>query len=523
MKGVFPNKVLARPVSAFIGVSLLLVVSFDYALPDTVDTLNLQLQWAYPIGIADMKLVDFNNDGINEILVGFKSDSSRVGILDAVSQTMVWQSPAFHGSIYTVAAGDRNNDGYIDIVCGGQRSDSAVGCIEVFDGPTFDSVYSASGFDKVVLSAGISNQFSDSVPQIFLGTHYDSTFTQPLRLFMEEYGKLYILDAQNLTIEVVNTYGTISEVLLRDINNDTYEELFVGMDYAITWEDYHGPDGTWIKCWINSSNSFDSCTYYLYNEFWPMESFVPAIINGLVWFDALEVGRFNNYTYSSIIGSSHVRCHYMTQDRAKLACWNASSTQLQWSKEWFDEGGHYATDLTVCNLYSYDTNTICVAYYNGLIEFISGSDASLLAVSPRQHTISRMKLGNVDNDNFVEICMMSGDSLYIYETSAITTGIAETEDFIFPENFFLFPNYPNPFNPETNIRFTIPIASEVILKIYNVLGEEVRGFQRHFDAGTHTFTWDGKSSFGEDVSSGVYLYQLSAGNYHETRKMVLIK
>lgn len=68
-------------------------------------------------------------------------------------------------------------------------------------------------------------------------------------------------------------------------------------------------------------------------------------------------------------------------------------------------------------------------------------------------------------------------------------------------------NYPNPFNPETKIRFELPEPAQVSLIIYNLLGEEVRTLvNTDLEANFHTIRWDGKNDSGEEVPSGVYIY-----------------
>jgi hypothetical protein len=85
-------------------------------------------------------------------------------------------------------------------------------------------------------------------------------------------------------------------------------------------------------------------------------------------------------------------------------------------------------------------------------------------------------------------------------------------------------NVPNPFNPATSISFDLPEAAKVALKIYNILGQEIR---RLVDgtrpAGHHTVQWDGNNKQGRAVASGVYLYQLQTGSVVKTRKMVLVR
>jgi hypothetical protein len=93
-----------------------------------------------------------------------------------------------------------------------------------------------------------------------------------------------------------------------------------------------------------------------------------------------------------------------------------------------------------------------------------------------------------------------------------------------PEAFTLYPNYPNPFNPQTNISFALPADSRVSLRIYNLAGQLVKTLSdENLPAGTHTVHWDGTNISGERVASGIYFYKLTAGNYSQARKMCLVK
>jgi len=95
---------------------------------------------------------------------------------------------------------------------------------------------------------------------------------------------------------------------------------------------------------------------------------------------------------------------------------------------------------------------------------------------------------------------------------------------VIPTAFALYANYPNPFNPTTNISFALPIDSKVSLKLYNVAGQLVRTLVNEtMPAGNHTVTWDGSNSNGEKVASGIYFYKLNAGDFSKTMKMVMTK
>jgi hypothetical protein len=97
-----------------------------------------------------------------------------------------------------------------------------------------------------------------------------------------------------------------------------------------------------------------------------------------------------------------------------------------------------------------------------------------------------------------------------------------------PLNYVLHQNYPNPFNPSTIIEFDLPKASEVILRVFNILGEEVTTLvSDRLSAGSYSYGWSRPAG----IASGIYLYRLQADDpshsagqgYVETKKMILMK
>jgi hypothetical protein len=93
-----------------------------------------------------------------------------------------------------------------------------------------------------------------------------------------------------------------------------------------------------------------------------------------------------------------------------------------------------------------------------------------------------------------------------------------------PKEFEISQNYPNPFNPTTVIEYALPKSSDVKIKIYNILGQEVRNLvNERQEAGYKIIGWDGKDDHGMEVSSGIYFYRIVAGNFVKSKKMVLLK
>jgi flagellar hook assembly protein FlgD len=92
-----------------------------------------------------------------------------------------------------------------------------------------------------------------------------------------------------------------------------------------------------------------------------------------------------------------------------------------------------------------------------------------------------------------------------------------------PNTFALLQNYPNPFNPETIIKYQITSPAAVSLKIYNLRGQEVRTLVDAVqNSGNYEIPWDGRDDFGNEVSSGVYIYRLHAGEQAAVKKLTLI-
>lgn len=122
---------------------------------------------------------------------------------------------------------------------------------------------------------------------------------------------------------------------------------------------------------------------------------------------------------------------------------------------------------------------------------------------------------------------ITGDTLFIsqYNTRSLRmiTGMLSTtslgSNVTQPEGYSLSPNYPNPFNPSTNISFTLPSREFVSITVYDIIGNIISKMENHiYDAGTHNVKFD-----GSNLSSGVYLYKITAGEFNGVRKMMLLK
>jgi subtilisin family serine protease len=92
------------------------------------------------------------------------------------------------------------------------------------------------------------------------------------------------------------------------------------------------------------------------------------------------------------------------------------------------------------------------------------------------------------------------------------------------DEIVLYQNYPNPFNSTTGIRFSLLSRTNVVIDVYDVLGRKIKTIiDKDCDPGVHSIMWDGRNIAGEEASSGVYFYRINAGNFSDTKKMLILK
>lgn len=112
---------------------------------------------------------------------------------------------------------------------------------------------------------------------------------------------------------------------------------------------------------------------------------------------------------------------------------------------------------------------------------------------------------------------------FVLEWGAISVSVEFPN--VVPDQFSLDQNYPNPFNPSTTIKFHVPSQSPVSIKIFDIVGREIRTLigGTPYQAGNHQVLWDGKDNAGATVATGTYFYRMDADNFSVTRKMMVLK
>ncbi len=178
--------------------------------------------------------------------------------------------------------------------------------------------------------------------------------------------------------------------------------------------------------------------------------------------------------------------------------------------------------LSVANKSSIDAKNVSVTFTNLPLWLKFKSGTVMLRSIPAKST------GDADFRFLVDKKAPVGRETTL--TAAITSsdGQTWTKDITVsvgaPKDYKLYNNFPNPFNPSTKIAFELPKWSHVSLIIYDVLGRKVAEIaDRDYPAGYSEITWNGLNGNGEQVSSGVYFYRISAGTWSAVKKMLSLK
>jgi len=154
-----------------------------------------------------------------------------------------------------------------------------------------------------------------------------------------------------------------------------------------------------------------------------------------------------------------------------------------------------------------------------------GSDASnkfaklnLNILDAGNHTFTIYGVDAANTNAFLDILLLTNDADYIPSDSDFSVTNAEN-NFLRPEKFELLQNFPNPFNPTTLIKYAIAATSEVVIKVYDILGKEIATLVNEVKSpGVYQTQFN-----GNNLPSGIYIYTISAGKFSEAKKMVLIK
>ena len=180
-----------------------------------------------------------------------------------------------------------------------------------------------------------------------------------------------------------------------------------------------------------------------------------------------------------------------------------------------------------------ENTLICNSDRGEFIEVNSSKEIVWRYISPvtangilEQGTVTMDSLGNWIPNNQVFRCYKYGKDYPGLAGKTLTSGepLKTYDDFNEITNFKLYNNYPHPFNPTTNIEFVIPKQEFVKITVFDILGNEVKTLvNQSMEPGQYSITWDSRNDKGRLLSSGIFFYTIQAGQFNQTKKMILLR
>lgn len=477
----------------------------------------------------------------------------------------------------SVFLADFDNDGDIDLTTG-NAADNNISILlnngngtfpvqnvySTGDGPNF--IYAGDYDGDGDIDVATSNVISDDISIIL--NNGDGTFADDITFSVGDgYRDIYSSDLDNdgdIDIVIIHLQNRRVAVLL----NNVYFGSILGFIssnstgyYGVPVDIYDG-DGTLIGSSVSDENGwyeFDSHAFgnYMIAISTPLGYQADAEIKGVYLGGLLEEVNFD-LTMLDIPMSQRGRGYWMHQVNALLSgkgklheSYDDMCTHMELIRTHFNEHG-----INPITVYNVDLNSDCDQRLEALraviapikkatmvdkakahlttllLNMVSGKIAQWAEISEDNSTVSQAitYCYNLISDSDLENDELSKDiAEMINEGNLVPTGWIDltTPEYLYkninteqlPSEYLLSQNYPNPFNPTTVISFSLPVASDVKLEILNINGQKVATLANtRYEVGIHSVSWNAK-----DVANGVYLYRLDAGDFVDSKKMILLK
>lgn len=204
-------------------------------------------------------------------------------------------------------------------------------------------------------------------------------------------------------------------------------------------------------------------------------------------------------------------------------CLNGATGDVAWSVP----SGNTMGIAAIPDLNQDGNNDVAIAVQNQGAMIVSGQNGVQLALYPMP-TIQAREVAvvpDIDGNHSYEIVAGSNQGDIALISGGVNAGPNSAGGLAqVPDAFALEQNFPNPFNPTTTIRISVPVQSDLSLTVYDILGRVVKSFAfERVAPGIHDIVWDAADGAGHQVASGAYFYTMQAGDYRMTRRMVFLK
>ena len=224
-----------------------------------------------------------------------------------------------------------------------------------------------------------------------------------------------------------------------------------------------------------------------------------AVPSGCSGYNDYKYGLDDLNNYMSIAGTDSIRIRYSRREVIYLI--GGSDNEGTTDCQSMAQGNH-----------RYERSII---YFNYLQYYFSSG-----ILETHQHAI----IPNIDHDSYNIFNSACGRKALFGYGDCDQLDFLNAMDFEVVDNYKLINNYPNPFNPVTTLRYDLPENVHVNITIYDMLGRQIKNLiNQTQDAGYRSVRWNATDDYGKPVSAGIYLYQIQAGEFVQTKKMVLLK
>lgn len=312
-------------------------------------------------------------------------------------------------------------------------------------------------------------------------------------------------DSIQFAAGVLNTFSTTPEIEIRPegLTSVTYALTLSGSEYTVSLSDNPDISGSFLL-WADddSSNSFFATADY--------------IISG------------NDHHVIGPYGGTEV---YLDSTAGSVDRFMVTSSSYPPFRTGLDDNAIQAGRIHALSCYPSEIVSsgadLIIRYSDGDLDAYIGlhGEESSLRIFRWDNGSWSLVGGQPDTAQNTVYGTITETGVYAAFTTEVVTDVEDEEQGeILPYRFELSQNYPNPFNPVTNIEYSIMSRSQVRIEVFNILGKKVATLvDETKPAGTYNITWDGRGLEGGPVASGIYLYRFTAGEYMETKKMMLVK
>ena len=300
--------------------------------------------------------------------------------------------------------------------------------------------------------------------------------------------------------------------------------LFLAVDGtgSITMEaaDKSTSAGTFYRLMQNNTGSVG---FNIVTADYTGQTFISFMNNGEAGIDAADANKLLPLSPSSrVVGLSYVEGKSLDINTLPYESDNAISFPLDVMYLNVNDNSEFVTQEETVTM-TWDLNELPFHIAMSLTDNNTGEVFDVAQVGEITFTTVAKGSFSSSGNEAVLVYPQLGNSHFTVNISYSEMG-TDNEEHTMPIQYALHQNYPNPFNPITTLRYDIPENSYVTIIIYDMLGRQVKTIiNQTQDAGFKTIQWNATNDYGKPVSAGIYLYQIQAGEYISTKKMVLLK